>query len=505
LKTWALFGPPLGKTWQPTEQEKRDYPEVRPLVGNPWTVLTANPPAADLAKTTAADLHDPESRKLPAIVMKDEKKKDHKDEEAATDQPAWRGTLLPKSDADVWLATAFAAYQRIAARDKAACLRCEGKPDAAEREELAIALYGRRADYNLGARAHPEKALAQTKSDLRDNDWHRVASGKGVLLLHGLRGLIGDDFDGLMDRFGKAHAGKPTSVEEFRTFILENAAKKVKPEFFDAWTSQRGLPPVRLEVVGVTHSGGIHQIKFQLAGGDLWPAVPVDVTVETSGEEVTKTITPSATKEPSVIETKDAPRRLVVDKYNHAAKANGGVYSVITFAEEPEQTLIVYGTGEEANVNREAAEALQNGIRIRHSNVTVAVKSDKEVTDDDLKTHHVLLIGRPDNNAVVARFRDALPVTFGTRSITAGASSYGHPDSAVLAAAENPLDKRYSLVVVAGLSAAATLRAAPELAQYAQSAEAVVLPHGKDAKALVLPAKDLTKELAEAKAEKAGS
>jgi hypothetical protein len=34
LKTHALFGPPLGKPWQPTDDEKQRYPEIRPLVGN---------------------------------------------------------------------------------------------------------------------------------------------------------------------------------------------------------------------------------------------------------------------------------------------------------------------------------------------------------------------------------------------------------------------------------------------------------------------------------------
>ena len=28
LKTWALFGPPLGRTWQPTADERQRFPEV---------------------------------------------------------------------------------------------------------------------------------------------------------------------------------------------------------------------------------------------------------------------------------------------------------------------------------------------------------------------------------------------------------------------------------------------------------------------------------------------
>ena len=46
LKSWALFGPPLGKTWEPSEAERRKYGGVRPLVSNDWTVLSVEPPAA---------------------------------------------------------------------------------------------------------------------------------------------------------------------------------------------------------------------------------------------------------------------------------------------------------------------------------------------------------------------------------------------------------------------------------------------------------------------------
>ena len=87
-----------------------------------------------------------------------------------------------------------------------------------------------------------------------------------------------------------------------------------------------------------------------------------------------------------------------------------------------------------ADVNREAAEALQRAIVQKWSNVTVPIKSDKDVTDADLRTHHLLLIGRPDSNAVLERMKDALPLTFGSRSFTVGQESYAHANSAVLAA-----------------------------------------------------------------------
>ena len=168
---------------------------------------------------------------------------------------------------------------------------------------------------------------------------------------------------------------------------------------------------------------------------------PVSVVVETDHGEVSK-IGHLTTKETAEvrIETKDAPRRVVVDKYNLAAKANGGAFTVLTFDAEPEQTLIVYGTDGEANVNREAADALQQAIRARWSNVTVPIIADRDVTDGEMKTRHLLLIGRPPFNRVTARFRPELPITFGTGSFVVRGEAFAHPDSAVIVAAENPLN-----------------------------------------------------------------
>src|SRR5262249_12617277 len=126
------------------------------------------------------------------------------------------------------------------------------------------------------------------------------------------------------------------------------------------------------------------------------------------------------------------------------SKEHGGripAFSVLSFLHELEQTLIVYGTADETPTNKEAAEALQQAIRARHSNYTVPIKSDTEVSADDLKSNHLLLIGRPNSNGIVKRFEKSLPVRFGSASF----SIFAHPRSAVIAATENPTNRRFSV------------------------------------------------------------
>src|SRR5262249_34691967 len=142
----------------------------------------------------------------------------------------------------------------------------------------------------------------------------------------------------------------------------------------------------------------------------------------------------------------------------------------------------------EAATNREAARRLQQALRRRGHNVTVPLKPDTKVTNLDLKNHHLLLIGRPATNAVAARCREALPVAFGPQSVVVRGETYAHPESAIVVAAESPFNKRYAVVVIAGLEGRSTRRVASLYADPTlPAAEAVVVPHGKKRRALVLP------------------
>jgi hypothetical protein len=498
LKSWALFGPPLGRTWQPTFEERQRFPDVRPLVSNPWTILHGKAPKGGAGKVLSVDLANPATGKIVTANRK-----------ASTPPPtvaAWHGTLLPQGDADIWLATGFANFERIAALENALGKRApEDKLTAADREQLALALFAQRAEYELGARAHKEAPLSATHADVRANDWYRVAASKGVWLLHSLRCQMGGKaFDAMMDAFGREHAGKAVTVAQFQAHVEKWVGNK-RGDFFDAWLTRTGLPRYQIAAAVATSTADGHEVAVEVRRDRAGPQTPIEITVETAHGEVTREIRLDGTSTRVVVETSERPLRVVLDKYGQAARSNGGPFSILTCMAELEQTLIVYGTTGEQASNREAAEALQQAIRERGSNITVSILPDSLVRDEELKSCHLLLIGRPDTNALVKRFQNALPIALGSGSFRVREDVYAHPDSGVIAAAENPANKRFSLVVLAGLGAASTLRTAPLLAaRRTQPAEVLIVPHGGSARSLVLPAKELVCEVKEPVSRKEG-
>lgn len=408
LQSYALFGPPLGRTWEPTFEQRKMYPEIKPLVSNPWTILHALPPAKSDSKVAAVDLPNVHSHK----VADDEEK-----QPVLLNVPAWHGTILPASDGDIWLAVAFAEYERYVAKEKAMKARNHDKLTQADRDDLAVDLFGWQTAYETSVRREKDRPLTDIKTNLTTDDWYRFASGKGVLTLHRLRRFLGDSvFEETMDAFGRANAGKKVTTAQFRSCVEKTTAKD-----FDILLDG-AVNPTRTTTVD--------------------PALP----------------------------------------------AIGKAYSIVSFHSEQEQTLIIYGTADETPTNREAAEALQKSLREKWQNHTVPIKSDKEATEADLKSKHLLLVGRTDSNTLVERFRKNLPITFGSRSFVVRGKTYAHPGSAVVVAADNPLNPRFSMVVIAGLSAESTVFAPGKFVQRRQRpAEVLVLPNDGPAQALVIP------------------
>jgi hypothetical protein len=495
LETWALFGPPLGRSWQPRPEEVKRYPDIKPLISNPWTILNgsaptgANVPVVDLPQLKKDSYHSlAELTAEPAF--------------SPESNPAWRGTLFPASSGDVWLATAFAEYEHIVAAELArkSVYQRNGHTSGAlkDAEFLAGRLYPFRSIYQSAAASEGPTPLTSIQTRPGDNRWYRQAAGKGVLCLHALREYLGlPEFIKTMNAFGTASAGKEVTTFAFVAHCEKETGKPVG-EFLKPWLEEKELPAVSL--------GKMTWVAYPTAGkagGEILvqnshAPLTVNVIVETEKGEETAVVRIVDGRGAFSVETNSPPRRVQVSPADAMLCSKGGVYTLASFMEELEKTLIVYGTGDERASNQEAAQDLQKAIITQHSNLTVPYKSDKEVSQDDLRTHHLLLIGRPDNNAVIASMKDALPVTFGARSVKVNGERYANAGTAVLAAGANPLAPRYSIVVIAGLAADSGFHAAPGLMQRGMPTQVLVLPARAAAKQVVLVPAELMSEPGEA-------
>ncbi len=159
LKTLALFGPPMGKPWLPTDAEKHEYPEIVPLIANPWTLLEIKSPPEAVKGLHIVDLP---QKVQPWASIEDRLPS----ESHHVSKPAWHGTLLPKTDADVWLAAAFAEYEKIVAAEHA-FLEENGSDSLSslQRQYILLLLYAHRCEavQNFGMKKADENDILELR------------------------------------------------------------------------------------------------------------------------------------------------------------------------------------------------------------------------------------------------------------------------------------------------------------------------------------------------------
>jgi hypothetical protein len=345
--------------------------------------------------------------------------------------PAWRGTLVPKDNRDLWLAAAFADYEKIVALERALKDK-DGKLTKAGQARIDLALFANREKYRSAVRRlGKDVSVRAVDDDMANSERFDIAAGKGVLFLHAIRSENPLQMDAFFDQFGRAHAGEPATTVEFlagarEAYVANTVDRQKSLEEFDRlaakWVDGTGLP-----------------------------------------------------------------------------SQDGGDWSIDAFDTEPDQALVVYGTLRDASAQKEAAGILQDRIARRWGNYSVTIKPDTELTDEELKSHHILLIGRPSTNRIASRFASDLPVAFGPASFRVGEATYAHEGTAIVAAGANPLaSSRFSLVIFAGLSADSTRASVGKLFERGSSATpAVILPFGREARSILLPVKAKTTNVAD--------
>ena len=149
---------------------------------------------------------------------------------------AWHGTILPKTDADVWLAAGFADYERIVALEEALKKKSDGKLTKADRDRLAVAINAYRANGEAAQRRLlGDNSAAARNEPARSDERYWIAVGKGVSVLHALREAIGmEKFCDLMDSFGRANAGKAVATRAFAEHVTKQCGKDLAKFLNDA-------------------------------------------------------------------------------------------------------------------------------------------------------------------------------------------------------------------------------------------------------------------------------
>src|SRR5262249_32163554 len=129
---------------------------------------------------------------------------------------------------DFWLSDGFARYSEARYVEQAAGVA--GLEEAVK-------------DMSVGALAYDTVPLSSVgKLDLFSPEFQSLVTDKGAMILHMLRWVEGNQkFDLTMRNFAAKFAGKPASMEDFRTIAEQNYGDKLT-WFFSQWLDSTGAP-----------------------------------------------------------------------------------------------------------------------------------------------------------------------------------------------------------------------------------------------------------------------
>jgi Putative esterase len=80
----------------------------------------------------------------------------------------------------------------------------------------------------------------------------------------------------------------------------------------------------------------------------------------------------------------------------------------------------------------------------------VRVKSDTEVTPEDIENNHLILFGDPGSNRLIARVLEGLPISWSRTEMTLGGEKYTASDHVPVLIAPNPVNPRRYVVLNSG-------------------------------------------------------
>ena len=120
--------------------------------------------------------------------------------------------------------------------------------------------------------------------------------------------------------------------------------------------------------------------------------------------------------------------------------------------------VIVFGTVRDAGANRYAAEQLQQKFLEAYES-EIPVYKDFEVSDETLRHHDVVFVGRPEANSALERWSAQMRLDFDGASFKVDGAVHASEREALIVAAENPLDRSRMVLVLAGNDALSTVKA----------------------------------------------
>jgi Phospholipase B len=146
-------------------------------------------------------------------------------------------------------------------------------------------------------------------------------------------------------------------------------------------------------------------------------------------------------------------------KFTLPKDLGGAIYLASDIGKHLRSAILVYGSVNDAGANRYAAEQLQKNY-LDWFESAVPIRKDFEVTEQELRTHDVIFVGRPETNSALSAWKTQIGLDSDGGMFRVAGKEHASETEALAFAAPNPLERKHMVLVLAGNSALETVRMA---------------------------------------------
>ncbi|MHC4438675.1 MAG: transglutaminase-like domain-containing protein [Planctomycetota bacterium] len=289
------------------------------------------------------------------------------------------------------------------------------------------------------------------------SDKPNVMSIVQPFVCHMLRRQLGDEkYNKLVKAYIslRQKTGQPVSTKHFQK-LAEDIYEKPLGWFFNQWASRTELPRLKLEGVTIEKVGDNWQVQGRLRQlGNTTFQLPIEIALYSRDGKQEHSIWMDRSTIEFDFRTPNEPQKLVVDPDFEVFKLQEMPPSLWWFWDDYPQFTIVYGTQEDLEANKKAADRFNNDYLGLDPE---KIKADVDVNEIDLKNKCIFLIGRPETNRIAREFEDHFPIKFYGDKFTWQETTYKEPTQGVAQIIINPNKTEQLIVMYAGLSPEATL------------------------------------------------
>jgi hypothetical protein len=311
------------------------------------------------------------------------------------------------------------------------------------------------------------------------NDYPNTKYEREAFVCHMLRRQLGDEkFFKLVDTYVdlRQKSNQAVSTTRFQE-LAEDVYGEPLDWFFNQWVNNTELPRLKLEKVTAKKDKKGWQVHGRLLqSGETTFRLSVELAIDTkNGREIEKLDLDSKAVDFD-LHTLNEPQKLIVDPDYKILKIQRMPPRLLWIWDVYPKYILIYGTFAEAESNKTSAERFNEEFLGLSNEI---IKADTNVSQDDLKSKGVFLVGRPETNKISQQFKDIFPIKFDEDKFTWQGVTYDQPTQGVAQIVENPLDPESGIVLFTGLSGDATQKFCDFLYLYDADASYVIFDRDK--------------------------